>query len=68
MSSLSKLVRRILGSQYVILEDAGYLTSDLKLTDEGKVALNHVLLEKYEAELVEAAKDFIARREAAAKK
>lgn len=62
--SLSKLARRILGSKYVTLEDAGYLSSDLKLTPDGVLALQHVLLEKFEAELIEAATDFIARRDA----
>lgn len=59
--SLSKLARKLLHPDIHTLVEAGYLTDDLKLSDAGKLALHQISFEKHQAELLEAAKDKLAR-------
>lgn len=58
--SLSTILKRILDSKYKTLVKAGYLNSELKITDAGRIALDHVTLVANEAELVKMAEAKIA--------
>lgn len=55
MSKLSKFAKRKLGAEVSTLVEAGYLDESLKLTDGGKLALQHIIAEKFETEFVAAA-------------
>lgn len=56
MQKLTKTLRRVLKPNMRAIYKAGYINGDLELTEEGKSALNTILLEQYEEQLAELAK------------
>jgi len=66
--SLSTILKRIIPGDYKNLYQAGYLNEELKLTDAGRTALDHVNLQAHLADLVEMANARIADQEAEAAK
>jgi hypothetical protein len=60
---LSTIMKRLLNDDYKALVKAGYLDSQLRITDVGRIALDHVSLQKNFAELVVMAKEKITREE-----
>ena len=56
-------MKRLLNENYKKMVKAGYLDNSLKITDAGRIALDHITLMKNEAELVAMADEKIAREE-----
>lgn len=61
--SLSTIMKRLLNDDYKALYKAGYLDSQLKITDAGRVMLDHITLETNLTKLVDAANKKIEAEE-----
>ena len=59
MTRLSNTLKRILSPNHKLLHKAGFLDSELDITEEGRIALTSIVLQKYEEELVVLAKEKI---------
>ncbi len=62
MSKLTNTQKELLDEQTQSLVEAGFLTSDLKITDTATYYLRHLAFTEHKAKLVARAKEIIAER------
>lgn len=61
---ISTLFKRILDSKYRVLMDAGYITTEGKLTDAGRTQLDNIVFEANEDELARRAQSLLDAKDA----
>ena len=64
MAKISTILKRTLNPKYRAMVEAGYLNSELKITDAGRTRLDHIVLQVHEDALAAAATELIAERKA----